>query len=203
MGTNDCRLLLVKTFGNNYAKLIADNLLPLADDVILLEQGECIDHGPWSHVRDGFPGSVENPKVESQGSIDLAPVLNSNDTPCDAALPSNPEEEMLTIQHEIDVLRQKGSWSVYSYYLSKAGFAPLVLFSFLTFGEVFCSSFMSKSLSVPNLFISILIQFNIALWVQRWVEANEEYPNKNLGLYLGIYGLLFAVSLVCLVGGCW
>jgi ATP-binding cassette subfamily C (CFTR/MRP) protein 1 len=42
-----------------------------------------------------------------------------------------------------------------------------------------------------------------ALWLQWWVEANERQPNQHLGLYLGIYGMIFALSMVGMLGGCW
>lgn len=42
-----------------------------------------------------------------------------------------------------------------------------------------------------------------AIWFQWWVEANEETPNENLGLYLGIYGLLSFSSLTAIIIACW
>lgn len=35
------------------------------------------------------------------------------------------------------------------------------------------------------------------------MEANEKSPNKDAGMYLGVYAVLFVIQLVGNVGGLW
>jgi hypothetical protein len=43
----------------------------------------------------------------------------------------------------------------------------------------------------------------VAVWLQWWTEANSQQPNKELWKYLGVYTLLFGLSLLGIVAGCW
>lgn len=42
-----------------------------------------------------------------------------------------------------------------------------------------------------------------AVWLQNWSSENEKNPNGHLAMYLGIYTLLNAVTLIGLVGSAW
>lgn len=41
------------------------------------------------------------------------------------------------------------------------------------------------------------------VWVKWWATANSTDPNGRLGYWLGFYGVLGALALVCLVISCW
>ncbi|PYH29257.1 P-loop containing nucleoside triphosphate hydrolase protein [Aspergillus neoniger CBS 115656] len=93
-----------------------------------------------------------------------------------AAKPSVPDSQ--------SPLRREGTWSVYKYYFRSAGFIPFAT----------CLAFIVVE-AVSGDFTT--------LWIQWWVEANERSPNKDAGVYLGVYAALFVVQLVGNVGGLW
>jgi len=41
------------------------------------------------------------------------------------------------------------------------------------------------------------------IWVKWWASANAQDPNGRLGYWLGIYGAIGALALVCLIVSCW
>jgi ATP-binding cassette subfamily C (CFTR/MRP) protein 1 len=49
----------------------------------------------------------------------------------------------------------------------------------------------------------MLINILIAWWVKKWAAFNQDHPNQQLGLYLGVYGFLGALALVFLIISCW
>lgn len=48
-----------------------------------------------------------------------------------------------------------------------------------------------------------MLTHSIAIWIQQWTMANEKHPNEQLGLYLGVYAILVALSVVGVSGECW
>ncbi|OJJ45854.1 hypothetical protein ASPZODRAFT_98811 [Penicilliopsis zonata CBS 506.65] len=101
------------------------------------------------------------------------------------------EEEQPTATHDNDTAitsqsspRQNGTWEVYKYYYHSAGFIPFAAFIFFNLSEAVCSNFTT-------------------LWLEWWVETNEEQPNKDLGMYLGVYALLWALAFLILLVSLW
>ncbi|KAL4744418.1 ABC transporter type 1, transmembrane domain-containing protein [Aspergillus terricola var. indicus] len=77
-----------------------------------------------------------------------------------------------------------GAGSVYKYYIWSAGYGLVAAFLAFTLVEAFCNGFQT-------------------LWLQWRVKAYKEYPNKQVGMYLGVYGMIFGLTLLTLVAGCW
>lgn len=98
-----------------------------------------------------------------------------------------------------DPSRRMGDTSVYLYYIQAVGWLPTLLFVIGICGFVVCFSFPGK---IGIVFWFPVLTF-LAIWVKWWAEANVIAPNKNLSYYLGIYGLIGGLALICLMGSCW
>ncbi|KAJ6043571.1 uncharacterized protein N7446_001769 [Penicillium canescens] len=163
--------------------LSTDELLCHADEVVVMEEGKVTASGSYhailSKTRQYFSKglkAVEDTSLSTGGNSLLFPSLVQNK--------DRTNINMETADDENTINRQKGTWSVYTYYFRSAGYGLLGLFLAFTIIEAFCSSFQ-------------------ALWIQQWVEANEEQPNKQLGMYLGVYGMIFGLALLSLIASCW
>ncbi|KNG85917.1 ABC multidrug transporter [Aspergillus nomiae NRRL 13137] len=77
-----------------------------------------------------------------------------------------------------------GDISIYLYYVKSIGWLPTLVFIITITGFVFCISFPS-------------------IWMNWWASSNEAEPGKHTGYYLGIYAMLGAVGMLCLILGCW
>ncbi|KAI2915577.1 hypothetical protein CBS147320_9910 [Aspergillus niger] len=88
------------------------------------------------------------------------------------------------VSDSLSPLRREGTWSVYNYYYQSAGFIPFATCLAFIVVEAVSGDFKT-------------------LWIQWWVEANEESPNKDVGMYLGVYAVLFVIQLVGTAGGLW
>jgi hypothetical protein len=42
-----------------------------------------------------------------------------------------------------------------------------------------------------------------AVWLQQWSDYNEKHPNQKLGLYIGVYAVLFSIGVFGLIFSCW
>ncbi|XP_044722253.1 ABC transporter transmembrane domain-containing protein [Hirsutella rhossiliensis] len=80
--------------------------------------------------------------------------------------------------------RRSGSWSVYGYYCRSAGNVPLIFWASFTIIGAVATNYAP-------------------LWIQKWTEDNKARPNQDLGLYLGVYAMLFGVSTAATAGECW
>ncbi|KAJ5997608.1 hypothetical protein N7522_009268 [Penicillium canescens] len=163
--------------------LSTDELLCHADEVVVMEEGKVTASGSYhailSKTRQYFSKglkAVEDTSLSTGGNPLLFPSLVQNK--------DRTNINMETADDENTINRQKGTWSVYTYYFRSAGYGLLGLFLAFTIIEAFCSSFQ-------------------ALWIQQWVESNEEQPNKQLGMYLGVYGMIFGLALLSLIASCW
>ncbi|MCJ1394407.1 hypothetical protein MMC18_007285 [Xylographa bjoerkii] len=160
------------------------HMLPYADEIIVLEEGRIVDKSSHEEILARTP---ENAKMfGTPAKDDSASIFDQSTT---GQIPKELERTVSNIieaelNEGTDHIRQQGALSVYIYYVRSAGYIPVSIFAVFTVIEAFSSSFGT-------------------LWLQWWVEANEQQPNKQLGMYLGVYGLIFALSLLGLVAGCW
>ncbi|PWY82697.1 ATP-binding cassette transporter [Aspergillus eucalypticola CBS 122712] len=153
-------------------------LLQYADEIVVLEGGRIVKNGSFKNVM----------QLQNAASADRSPVstvdipeheestTQENEANYTAATPLVPDSP--------SPLRREGTWSVYRYYYQSAGFVPFA--TCLAFVVVEATSGDFKT-----------------LWIKWWVEANERSPNKDVGMYLGIYALLFVIQLVSTVSGLW
>lgn len=73
--------------------------------------------------------------------------------------------------------------SVYRHYLSTIGLAPLVVYLFLVIGIGFCDNFPT-------------------VWLKFWsADSIKSIPSRSFASYMGIYGLLNGLTLLCVFGG--
>ncbi|KAK0368673.1 ABC transporter [Colletotrichum limetticola] len=153
-------------------------LIRHADELIVLADGEVLSQGPYEQVVASSPELITKSRLEDDNN------LQRGEESEQAEESVKPTQIQRTLDAEEDRLRQNGSWSVYKYYFERAGWVVVGSFVFATFTEAFCSGFTN-------------------IWFQWWVEANEKRPNDNLGMYLGVYALLFAMACIGLSVECW
>ncbi|KAI8313892.1 ABC transporter atnG [Colletotrichum sp. SAR11_240] len=155
------------------------HLLRFADEVVVVENGQILSQDPYEKVLATSTDVV----TTSAPADDSADSISEQDT-----VPSpNVEKEgqvVVTDNNEADRLRQNGSWLVYKYYFEQGGWVAFGLFVASTITESFCAGFTT-------------------IWFQWWVEANGEEPNQDLGMYLGVYALLFLTNMFALILECW
>ncbi|KAL6828791.1 P-loop containing nucleoside triphosphate hydrolase protein [Trichoderma sp. SZMC 28015] len=163
------------------------SLLPYMDSVVLLEEGSISDTGSYEHIKARKPdmfrwgehttdSNYDQAKEESSAGHEMEP-QGSNSTA------SQPQGQIGGSDRD-EFSRQKGSWSVYSYYSKKAGKLSLFLWAISTLIGAISNSYST-------------------LWVDRWTSASAEQGNQQLGLYLGIYFLLVALAIIGVFFECW
>ncbi|KAL6239854.1 P-loop containing nucleoside triphosphate hydrolase protein [Aspergillus navahoensis] len=162
-------------------------MLPLADKIMVMQDGEIIASGSYNEtISRDRQIAAEVQKVER--NVSLAPIIEEAKrcpTSVEKKQDSKIEVQIADDESTTPIKHQgPGPASVYKYYVRSAGYGLVLAFLAFTLIEAFCNSFQT-------------------LWLQWWVKANEEYPNKQLGMYLGIYGMIFGLTLLTLVAGCW
>ncbi|KAL4738159.1 P-loop containing nucleoside triphosphate hydrolase protein [Aspergillus similis] len=78
---------------------------------------------------------------------------------------------------------KKGSWAVYKYYFTAAGVWTTAYFATLILVSSFCGQFPT-------------------LWLSWWSSINDQGPNRQTGMYFGVYAGLSIGSLLTLVLAC-
>lgn len=123
----------------------ADEILSHADEVIVLSNGGISARGSYQeisssmpHVFDGFVERHEDdPEAQVEPKKSEPPVYPN---PID----SNDDQSLV----EMDChTRQKGSWSVYGYYMKPAGWVLFAMVEAMLLFTCFQSSFSSKSIA--------------------------------------------------------
>ncbi|KAL1981835.1 hypothetical protein VTN96DRAFT_2080 [Rasamsonia emersonii] len=155
-------------------------MLPYADEIIVLDNGRIADTGSYEEIFTRMPEIAAKSLTaedDAPSSVEESAVDKKVDNP-----QTNVAEE--AVSKDVDHLRRDGTWAVYAYYCRSAGYITVILFALSAAVCAFCSNFST-------------------LWLQWWVEANEQQPNKQLGMYLGVYSLFFALSFFGLIACCW
>ncbi|KAJ6002428.1 hypothetical protein N7451_004975 [Penicillium sp. IBT 35674x] len=160
-----------------------ESLLQYADEIIVLENGRIVDTGSYESL------------IRREPDISARALTNANEVVEDDAFaeqeskdeqkaPNTAPSASRSTSGAADHTKRNGTWSVYKYYYESAGFTPFAVFIFFTLAEAFCSDFTT-------------------LWLEWWVEANEQRPNKDLAMYLGVYALLWVLAFTTLIGSLW
>ncbi|KAJ5698780.1 hypothetical protein N7462_000785 [Penicillium macrosclerotiorum] len=155
-------------------------LLPYADNVVLLENGRISKSGSYDEIRGSLPH--DNHSQDSADSS-IQEAIGSQKDKVETSLnrfTSNADDE----NAELNPSRRDGNWSVYRYYFRSAGLVVMLILVFLVLVCGFADRFST-------------------VWLQQWSDANEQNPNQDIGMYIGVYALLFTVSLIGLLVGCW
>ncbi|KAI3011010.1 hypothetical protein CBS147346_1211 [Aspergillus niger] len=149
------------------------------DEIVILEGGRIVQNGSSEKVMQLHkPASVHR----SLASTDEIAGHMASATEEDNEL--NNDTVKALVSDSPSPLRREGTWSVYKYYYQSAGFIPFATCLAFIVVEAVSGDFKT-------------------LWIQWWVEANEESPNKDMGMYLGVYAGLFVIQLVGTAVGLW
>lgn len=152
----------------------ADHIICLGSDGRISEQGSFND----LNAKEGYVSSFGLPPPE--WDFESLKIANHADDKPGTSVSFEGSKELLVD----DLSRRNGDVSIYLYYVRAVGWIPTIIFVVAISAFVFCLSFPS-------------------IWVKWWAVSNAEDPNARLGYYLGIYGLLGALAMICLLVSCW
>ncbi|KAB8271856.1 P-loop containing nucleoside triphosphate hydrolase protein [Aspergillus minisclerotigenes] len=152
--------------------------VPFADHIIVLgNEGHVIEQGSFKalDLAGGYISSFALGLPEQNKAAEKT----SNSEKSDVQVSSVEQDE----DSEVDGPGAGGDISIYLYYVKSIGWLPTLIFIIAITGFVFCISFPS-------------------IWMNWWASSNEAEPGKHTGYYLGIYAMLGAVGMLCLIVGC-
>ncbi|KAL4796747.1 hypothetical protein BDV19DRAFT_387940 [Aspergillus venezuelensis] len=173
-------------------------LLQYAGNIIVLDNGRVLESGSPLNIKthDSFIGQMED-----EIDTDLEPTVSRTSTLPTPPLTENPKDTtvlLAELDHDTDKIdsapeqthqiqsstRQEGDWSIYAFYASASGRGTVLLCLLSAMGWAFCSEFAT-------------------VWFDIWTDANAEYPNPRIGMYLGIYVFLGFMSVLFMIGTLW
>ncbi|GKZ49573.1 hypothetical protein AbraIFM66951_002142 [Aspergillus brasiliensis] len=157
----------------------AEPVLQYADKIIVLEGGRIVQNGSFEELM-----QLHKPVSATRSLMSTVDTSEQVASAAQEADVLNKNNTNPSAPDSPSPLRREGSWSVYRYYYRSARFIPFAI----------CMAFIVVE-AVSGDFTT--------LWVQWWVEANESRPNKDVGMYLGVYAVLFVVQLAGTAGGLW
>ncbi|KAJ5675249.1 uncharacterized protein N7477_005183 [Penicillium maclennaniae] len=155
-------------------------LLPFADKIVLLEGGKIILTGTYDQVRSTWPEDSHD-QVHESGSDDGNTIIEKTGAATTILSNIGATEADNT---DADNSRRKGNWSVYTYYFESSGRVLIAI--------------LAASIAI----VSFVDKFS-TVWLQQWSDYNEKHPNQELGLYIGVYTVLFSIGVFCLISACW
>ncbi|KAE8349019.1 P-loop containing nucleoside triphosphate hydrolase protein [Aspergillus coremiiformis] len=153
--------------------------VPFADHTIVLgNEGHIIEQGSFKalDLAGGYISSFALGLSEQKGALEMP----GNSKKTNIQVSSIEEHE----DSEMENSKASGDMSIYLYYIKSIGWLPTMIFIIAITAFVFCISFPS-------------------IWMNWWASSNEAEPGRHTGYYLGIYAMLGAVGMVCLLVGCW
>ncbi|POR31354.1 Uncharacterized protein TPAR_08439 [Tolypocladium paradoxum] len=161
-----------------------EKLLSQMDSIAILDGGRLADYGSYDEVLSRSAALIEQAEVAE----DLSPrssndIANTNEQPITESAPHAEDAGGMPLDVPTSA-RRSGSWSVYTYYARSAGAASVFFWALFTVIGAVATNYT-------------------ALWIQEWTKSNEEEPNDNLGLHLGVYALLVVLSTAGAAGECW
>lgn len=116
-------------------------LLPYADNIIVLEEGDVVCRGSYEHILAIAPHIAATSRAPTKTSRDI--VVEQEKQLQEES--SNDPQELRPVQDDIyQLARRDGTWSVYKYYVEKAGLLVTICFIASLMGSMFLSSFSSK-----------------------------------------------------------
>lgn len=163
-----------------------------AHHIIAIGEGRIVEQGSFEELssRAGYFNNIyQHEEIEeTSAKEDIIPLIQTN-----VQKLRQPEPTVA----QVDGTRQTGDLSVYNYYCKYAGWLNIVFSFSMSGASAFCVVFSSKFFPADLVETWVLIHV-LGFWLQKWVTANSERPNENVGLYLGIYFLLGVASLATL-----
>ncbi|KAI0170239.1 ABC transporter [Pestalotiopsis sp. NC0098] len=160
-----------------------DKLMSFGDTIVALEDGRIVEMGSPQELqaRKGYVANL-NLSTSSQNQDHIADQpdhgpLTRVDSTIAESLISTADAIEAEEKDASDATRKNGDWSVYSYYFSSSGYMLVASLLTCLAAWTFCTEFAT-------------------VWLDWWSEANEDEPNQNVGMYMGVYTAL------CLLGAC-
>lgn len=156
--------------------------LPYCDHIIALNSdGRIVEQGSFDELNrtGGYVSTFDLPPPD----WDFSPEKHLYEAPpkYTEKITSNKVTEE-DIQAEAN--RRTGDSAIYLYYVRTVGWAPTIIF-------------------IVSITIFIFGQSFPTLWVKWWASFNADYPNQQLGKWLGVYAMLGGVALLFLIVSCW
>ncbi|KAK0615177.1 ABC transporter [Bombardia bombarda] len=166
-------------------------IMSLADTIIALKDGEILEIGSPAALLDSSDGYVGKLGLSLSSSGDgildqksdaqhseasqTVEILNQGDS----SVIEDTEGPLLT-----DMRRKNGDLSVYKYYAETAGYLVVSLYVASIIVLVFCTEFS-------------------AVWVKWWSDTNTAEPNKDVGMYIGVYTMFGVLATLGATAACW
>ncbi|KAJ5135340.1 multidrug resistance-associated protein [Penicillium bovifimosum] len=159
-------------------------LLPFADEVIVLNDGNVVDSGTSQEIlianSEIAVKSLMEPETEQCGT---GQIIDDRKEICGGTTQEIQVQDKNDTKKP-DFSRRDGSWQVYAYYVRSAGTLVACLF----IASFIVSTFLSKFSTI---------------WIRWWSDSNAKAPNAKVGFYLGIYTAFTVLSISCFVLGCY
>ncbi|KAI2791871.1 ABC transporter atnG [Penicillium oxalicum] len=159
--------------------------LPLADHVIALSKtGSIVEQGSYKELMDRPESYIQTLSVP-----DGSKQVSGDDMEITAVAETKMHRPLSLASLNLEAPppqdgRRTGDMSVYWYYMKILGIWRSLIFVLLICCYV-------VGISFPT------------IWVEWWTAENLEYPNDNLGYWLGIYGWIAVMAVCTLVLACW
>ncbi|XXG98141.1 hypothetical protein Hte_004462 [Hypoxylon texense] len=159
------------------------NIMALTNTIIVIEDGSIMETGSPTTLLQG-DGYVSKLGITIQSEPDIEAPKAEN-----TGLVRETSRASTTITEETnrsltDLRRKHGDLTVYKYYIASAGYLAVGMYAGFISLWVFCTEF---STVVVN-------------W---WSAANAVEPNKNVGLYMGIYAMIGVVGVIAAAIASW
>ncbi|KAE8453304.1 hypothetical protein EG329_011371 [Mollisiaceae sp. DMI_Dod_QoI] len=154
--------------------------LSAANQIIVIGQQRTIsEQGNFPQMRHagGYVSRLLSQETERDTSAANEKAIPQDNTTTTDAIP-------IVRTVKLDDTRQRGDLSVYKYFCEASGFFNVALALGMAAASAFCVVYST-------------------FWLQKWVQANQQSPNKDVALYLCIYSLLGLAALVTLWMFCW
>lgn len=198
IATHDCTSISFQII-LHHANMTTDGLLHFADEIVVLQEGRITRITTYeqlclSSLQDSRYISSQRSSADYQAHTERSLRRNSSGSVNQCLAHEEPDP---------DGSRRNGNWSVYAFYLQSAGWkvALILAISIVLFGISDRVTSGLPGLAKP--FTWYFTDIQVVVLLQKWSEANEQQPNQQIGLYLGVYGALFGISLLSLISACW
>ncbi|KAL5456081.1 hypothetical protein PMIN07_006814 [Paraphaeosphaeria minitans] len=156
--------------------------LPYCDRIVVLsKEGSILEQGTFEKLNatSGYVANFDLPPPD----WDFVPEKHIYEAP--PRYSERAKNGMVTeddIQAETN--RRTGDVAVYCYYIKSVGWSAALIFMVSVTLFIFGQSFPT-------------------IWVKLWAEYNNEFPNRRLGYYLGVYAALGVGAMIFLIISCW
>ncbi|KAK2883394.1 hypothetical protein FQN49_000034 [Arthroderma sp. PD_2] len=162
-------------------------LMSFADTIVTLENGRITQSGrPQALLaQEGYVAKLGLALRDEEITR-----KNVEDTEI-SRIESNVAESFISVSSTIDeannipdIRRKNGDWSVYRYYFASSSYTIVIIFLISMAAWIVCTEFAT-------------------VWLKWWSEANEIEPNKDVGLYMGLYTFFCMFGVVAIAISCW